>query len=140
MKTLISSIAILIIYALLTSASGPIVITGKVTDDQGTPLAGVNVIVKKFSNNTFTDINGTYRISVRTEDRTLVFSLAGYVTKEVSINGRTIINVKLSQAVVILKELKISEDAAYSKAERSMAPVCSYSSGAVGGVNTSYNV
>ncbi len=94
MKTLISSIAILIIYALLTAAGEPMVITGKVTDDQGTPVSGVNVLVKKTSRSTITDINGTYRLTVMPEDKILVFSCVGYEIKEVSINGRTVINVK----------------------------------------------
>jgi Ca-activated chloride channel family protein len=140
MKTLISSIAILIIYALLTSASEPMVITGKVTDDQGTPLQGVSVIIKKATNGTFTDINGAYRISVRPEDKVLVFSCAGYEKKEVSINGRTVINVKLLQAVMELEEIKIAEDAVFSKAERAMAPASYQGAGTVSGVNTSFNV
>jgi Ca-activated chloride channel family protein len=139
MKTLIYSIAILIIYALLTSASEPMVITGKVTDDQGTPLSGVNVTVKKTSNGTVTNINGAYRISVRPEDKILVFSYVGFETKEVSINGRTIINVKLFQAVMEQDEVAAVKNEVYKKADRSMAPVSYYSSGMVGGLNTSYD-
>jgi Ca-activated chloride channel family protein len=139
MKTLISSIAILIIYALLTSASEPMVITGKVTDDQGTPLAGVNVIVKKTSNGTITDINGAYRISVRAEDKVLIFSYVGFETKEVSINGRTVINVKLFPSVMELNEVAAVQNEVYKKADRSMAPVSYYTSGVVGGLNTCYD-
>lgn len=139
MKTLISSIAILIIYALLTSASEPTVITGKVTDDQGTPLAGVNVIVKKTSNGTITDINGAYRISVRPEDKVLVFSYVGFETKEVSINGRTVINVKLFPSVMELNEVAVAQNEIYKKADRSMAPVSYYNAGVVGGLNTCYD-
>jgi Ca-activated chloride channel family protein len=139
MKTLISSIAILIIYALRTSASEPMVITGKVTDDQGTPLAGVNVIVKKTSNGTITDINGAYRISVRAEDKVLIFSYVGFETKEVSINGRTVINVKLFPSVMELNEVAAVQNEVYKKADRSMAPVSYYTSGVVGGLNTCYD-
>jgi Ca-activated chloride channel family protein len=139
MKTLISSIAILIIYALLTSASEPMVITGKVTDDQGTPLAGVNVIVKKTSNGSITDINGAYRISVRAEDKVLIFSYVGFETKEVSINGRTVINVKLFPSVMELNEVAAVQNEVYKKADRSMAPVSYYTSGVVGGLNTCYD-
>jgi Ca-activated chloride channel family protein len=139
MKTLISSIAILIIYALLTSASEPAVITGKVTDDQGTPLAGVNVTVKKTSNGTVTDLNGAYRISVRPEDKILIFSYVGFETKQVSINGRTVINVKLFPSVMELNEVAAVKKENYIKADRSMAPVSYYNSGVVGGLNTSYD-
>ena len=139
MKTLISSIAILIIYALLTAAGEPMVITGKVTDDQGTPVSGVNVLVKKTSRSTITDINGTYRLTVMPEDKILVFSCFGYETKEVSINGRTEINVKLSSAVVELKEIIVAEEEVQSKVEMSMPVRSSYNMKMVGGVNTAYD-
>ena len=76
----------LIIYALFIAAGNSTVITGKVIDDQGTPLAGVNVTVKNFSRTTITDINGKYQLSVLPEDKTLVFSFTGYETREVKIN------------------------------------------------------
>ena len=139
MKTLISSIAVLIIYALLTAASEPMVITGKVTDDQGNPLSGVNIIVKKTSKGTFTDINGAYRITAMPEDKILVFSCVGFETREVSINGRTVINVKLYPVVIELKEKTAPVAEVYSKADRSASAVSYYSGQAVGGLNTSYD-
>jgi len=139
MKTLISSFAILIIYALLTAAGEPTVITGKVIDDQGTPLSGVNVLVKKSSTGTITDVKGVYRITVMPEDKILVFSFIGYESKEVSINGRTVINVKLSPATVELKEIAVEADAIYSRADRSKAAESYTSLQAVGGVNYSYD-
>jgi Ca-activated chloride channel family protein len=76
---------------------------------------------------------------VKSEDKILVFSYAGFVTKEVTINGRTVINVKLSPAVIELQEKKASEDKVYLKAERAMAPVSYYSAGTVGGLNVTYD-
>src|SRR4030043_697552 len=139
MKTLILSLAILIIYALLTAAGESTVITGKVTDDQGIPLAGVNVMVKKSTRSTITDINGAYRLTVMPEDKILVFSYVGYATKEININGRTVINVKLSPEVVELKEVIVAEDAVQSKVEMASPVRSSYNMKMVGGLNTSYD-
>ncbi len=139
MKTLISSLAILIIYALLTAAGESTVITGKVTDDQGIPLAGVNVLVKKSTRSTITDINGAYRLTVMPEEKILVFSYVGYATKEININGRTVINVKLSPEVVELKEVIVAEDAIQSKVEMASPVRSSYNMKMVGGLNTSYD-
>jgi Ca-activated chloride channel family protein len=107
MKTMISFLSMLIIYALFIAAGNPRIITGKVTDDQGTPLAGVSVTVKNSSRGTITDIKGEYKVSVLPEDKTLVFSLVGYQTRDVKINGRTVINVKLQPQVVELKEMEV---------------------------------
>ncbi|WP_348813987.1 TonB-dependent receptor [Flavobacterium maritimum] len=52
-------------------------ITGVVKDNTGASLPGVNVIEKGTNNGVSTDIDGTYKISVK-EGATLVFSYIGY--------------------------------------------------------------
>jgi len=71
-------------------------VTGTVSDTEGTPLPGVNVWVKGYSNvGTITDVNGTFSISVPQGANTLGFSFIGMKTKEVAINNQTVINVTL---------------------------------------------
>ena len=77
MRTIISSFAILIISAFLMAAVQPRIITGKVTDDHGNPLAGVSVFVKNTKGGTTTDLSGHYRISIQQGDKVLVFSFSG---------------------------------------------------------------
>ena len=89
MRTIISSFAILIISALLIAAVEPRVITGKVTDDHGNPLAGVSVIVKNSPRGTQTDLSGHYRISIQPGDKVLVFSFLGMGSTEVQIKENT---------------------------------------------------
>lgn len=57
-----------------------------------TALAGVTVAVKGTSNATQTDANGQFTISAP-DNGTLVFSIVGYASQEVSIKGRSTINV-----------------------------------------------
>ncbi len=70
-------------------------VTGKVTDQNGIGVPGVNVIEKGTTNGTTTDFDGNYTIAVDSNG-TLVFSYVGYSTKEEAVNGRTQISVSLS--------------------------------------------
>ncbi len=70
-------------------------VTGKVIDSNGEGLAGVNIVEKGTTNGTATDFDGNYTIDV-SESGTLVFSSVGYSTKEEKVNGRSQINITLS--------------------------------------------
>ncbi|WP_108804019.1 TonB-dependent receptor [Aquimarina sp. Aq107] len=70
-------------------------ITGTVTDSQGSPLPGVNILEKGTNNGSITDFEGAYSIEADSYG-TLVFSFVGFETKQVSINAQSIINVTLS--------------------------------------------
>ncbi|SFZ92819.1 iron complex outermembrane recepter protein [Flaviramulus basaltis] len=70
-------------------------VSGKVTDQNGIAIPGVNVIEKGTTNGTTTDFDGNYSITV-SENGILVFSYVGYSTKEESVNGRSQISITLS--------------------------------------------
>lgn len=89
-----------------TSATA-IPITGKVTDEKGEPLAGVNIIEKGTSNGAVTNDEGIYLINVENANATLVFSYIGYVFQEVSLGGRTSANVQLQPANKNLQEVVV---------------------------------
>ncbi|OQD43175.1 ferric enterobactin receptor [Croceivirga radicis] len=74
------------------------VVTGKVTDENGIALAGVNILEKGTSNGTTSDFDGNYSISVA-NDATLVFSYIGFGTNEIKVAGQSTINVTLSEGV-----------------------------------------
>ncbi|WP_298288565.1 TonB-dependent receptor [uncultured Lutibacter sp.] len=79
-------------------------IKGVVTDSNGT-LPGVNVLVKGTSIGASTDFDGNYTIEKVGPDAILVFSMIGYLTKEVSVNGQLIINIQLSEDLQALDEV-----------------------------------
>ncbi|HEY9487061.1 MAG TPA: TonB-dependent receptor plug domain-containing protein, partial [Chryseosolibacter sp.] len=82
------------------------VITGEVTSETGTPLPGVNVIIKGTATGTTTDANGFYTLSVQEgANLTLVFSFIGYLTKEVEVTEQTVIDVSLELDVKTLDEI-----------------------------------
>lgn len=84
-------------------------ISGTVVDaETGEVLPGVNVIAGATDSGsiigTTTDLNGQYEIEVPDDINTLVFSYVGYLRLEITIDGRSEINVELSQDVQMLEE------------------------------------
>ncbi|HRK72643.1 MAG TPA: TonB-dependent receptor [Rhodothermales bacterium] len=93
------------------------VVTGKVTSaDDGTPLPGVTVTVKGTTNGVLTNASGDYRISL-SANRILVFSFVGYLTQEVSVNGRSEINIALVTDTKSLGEVVVTGFGAQIKRE-----------------------
>ncbi|MGA0555564.1 SusC/RagA family TonB-linked outer membrane protein [Larkinella sp. VNQ87] len=70
-------------------------VTGRVTDESGGGLPGVNVVVKGSTQGTTTDADGRFKISVPDNRATLVFSSVGYLKQEVAVGSQTTINIKL---------------------------------------------
>ena len=77
-----------------------ITVTGTVRDVNGEVLPGTTVIVKGDSLflGTSTGADGAYRLTMPTSVTTLVFSFVGYKPKEVTVGGRTKIDVVLEEA------------------------------------------
>ena len=84
-------------------------ITGKVLDEAGLGMPGVNVIVKGTSVGTTTDAEGAYRLSVTQEQAagTLVFSFIGYAVQEQPINNRSSINISMVADISELTEVVV---------------------------------
>ena len=79
-------------------------VTGVVTGANG-PLPGTNVVLKGTSTGTSTDFDGNYTLLNVDPQTVLVFSNIGYVTKEVSVNGQSVINVELMEDAQALDEV-----------------------------------
>ena len=83
-------------------------VSGKVTSvEDGSSLPGVNVIVKGTSSGTVTDIEGNYNLNVP-EEATLVFSFVGLKTQEVSVSGRSTVDVQMANDVQQLSEVVVT--------------------------------
>lgn len=76
-------------------------INGKVTDTTGQSIFGVVVLVKGTNNATVTEIDGSFNIKANETD-SLIFSLLGFVTQTIPINGRKEINVQLLEDITQL--------------------------------------
>lgn len=72
------------------------VVKGEITDSQtGESLPGVNVVIKGTTTGVVSVANGSYQINVPSPNAILQFSFIGYTTQEVSVGGRSEINVAL---------------------------------------------
>ena len=92
-------------------------ISGRVTDESGETLVGANVLLKGTSIGTATDVAGNYVLDVSNLTGTLVFSYIGYLSQEVPINNRQVINVALMPDVTALQEIQIVGYGTQAKAE-----------------------
>jgi Ca-activated chloride channel family protein len=118
MKNIFKTFVIMILAAVMISFTETRTITGRVSDDQGNPLAGVSVKVKGAVTGSITDLKGNFKITVSPADRILVFSFSGYVTAEKNISGRDIINVIMKQEPTVAEEIVFADKAVireYSK-------------------------
>ena len=82
-------------------------ITGTVTEKNGTPMPGVNVVVTGTTLGTLTDNAGKYSIEVPPGTQTLTFSFTGMVSQEISIGILTQINVTMLEMTVGLDEVVV---------------------------------
>lgn len=82
-------------------------ITGRVTDEAGTPISGVSVTLKGTTTGASTNSEGRFTINVPDLKGSLVFTFVGYTAQEVSIDGRTSIDIKMAAGVNTLNEVVV---------------------------------
>ena len=92
--------------SLLTlNAQDGFTVTGVVVDDAGIPLPGASVVEQGTTNGVSTDFDGNYSIAIANQNASLVFSFIGYAEQEISVNGRSQINVTLITSASTLEEV-----------------------------------
>lgn len=90
----------------IPSMAQTISVSGRVTDKDGAPMAGVNIVVKGTTNGTSTDVDGKYSISV-TANAILQFSFIGMKSVEEAVGGRSIIDVVLESESLDISEVVV---------------------------------
>lgn len=85
----------------------PYIISGKVYDENGDPLSGVNVFEKNTTNGTATDIDGNYELGISDARATIVCSFIGYLVEETEVGGRNQINFTLIPDLQELDEVVV---------------------------------
>lgn len=85
---------ILLLFGLTVFAQQK-VITGRVTDIDGNGIPGVSVLAKGSSSGTQSGSDGSYSLSVANDVSTLVFSSVGFGLQEVSIAGRSSVDIAM---------------------------------------------
>ena len=89
----------LCIFSICTYAQ-QITVSGTVTDAENNPLIGAAVLVLGTTDGVITDLDGKYTIKVNS-GQSLKFSYVGYQEQTVKVDGRSVINVKLSEGELL---------------------------------------
>ncbi len=82
-----------------TSVFAQNIISGIVTDYDGKPLKGVVVTIKNKTQVATTNSNGEYSLKIDGEEEIIVFTKTAYLSQEINVNSRNIINVVLSSDI-----------------------------------------
>lgn len=85
-------------------ASAQSKVTGKVVDSHGEEVIGATVTEVGTKNATVTDFEGNYSITVGA-NATLHISYIGYKDVDVKVNGRSVVNVTMSDDETALEEV-----------------------------------
>ena len=95
MKKAIGLFVFLLMMGIQFSIAQERQVTGTVTDAaDGSPLPGVTVMVKGTQTGTATDVKGFYSLKVK-DNAILVFSFVGMTSQEITVGGKSTINVQL---------------------------------------------
>ncbi|WP_353718209.1 SusC/RagA family TonB-linked outer membrane protein [Dyadobacter sp. 676] len=91
-------------------------VTGIVRDAKGSGIPGANILLKGTTAGTTTDINGKFSINVPDDNSVLIISSIGYTSQEITVGGRSVIDVVLLDDVkqlgeVVVTALGIEKDA-----------------------------
>ena len=82
-------------------------ITGRITDAKGEPLIGVTIMEKGTTNGSITDYDGNYTLSAAS-NAVLQFSYIGYQSVEMSVEGKTVIDITMNEDTEVLDEVVVT--------------------------------
>ncbi|KAB1069189.1 TonB-dependent receptor [Tamlana haliotis] len=81
-------------------------LSGTVTDENNTPIPGINVIIANTTTGTATDFDGGFTLNVKSGD-VLQFSYIGYVKQSITINGQKSLKVTMVEDASQLDEVVV---------------------------------
>src|SRR5438552_10381515 len=82
-------------------------VAGRVTDENGVPVANASVIIKETKRGTSTDANRNFSIVLDNKSQKLVISYTGKITEELSVGNRSVVNVALRPSESNLQEVVV---------------------------------
>lgn len=84
-----------------------ITVSGTVTDNNGIPIGGVNILERNTNNGVASDFDGNYTITVENSESILVFSYLGFDTKEIPVGEQQVIDVAMEENNQGLEEVVV---------------------------------
>ncbi|QSS97755.1 SusC/RagA family TonB-linked outer membrane protein [Psychroflexus sp. ALD_RP9] len=121
MKTKFSGfLTLLLVLAVQIGFAQTKTVTGNVTDADGLPLPGVNILVKGTNTGTQSDFDGKYSIKV-SADQTLVFKYLGFKTQEIPVGSKSTVNVSMVVDAAELSEVVVTGYSTTTKTKSTVA-------------------
>lgn len=81
-------------------------VSGTIVDKTGEPIIGANIVEKGTSNGTITDVDGKFSLAISGSD-VLVVSYIGYISQDVTVGNKNMVNVKLAEDTQNLEEVVV---------------------------------
>lgn len=112
-------------FAALLLAAGSVCaqnikVTGKVTDQNGEPVIGANVLIQGTKGGAATDVNGHYTIPSCPPAAILEYRCIGYTTTTQAVNGRSVVNVIMAEDATMLQEAVITAEFGLKRVARAV--------------------
>ena len=85
-----------------------IVISGKVSNENGEPLVGATILLKGTTRGTIADIDGNFKMEVPDENAIIKVSYIGYEEKEISVGNQTFFEVSLYPSLQQLSDIVVT--------------------------------
>ena len=83
-------------------------VSGRVTSqDDGSSIPGVNIVVQGTSKGTTTDADGNYTIQLSSSENSLVFTFVGFKPLTLQVDGRSTIDVVMEPDITSLDEIVV---------------------------------
>jgi len=120
MKTLYKLKLSMLLVALLSLCSAAYAqesVSGKVTDENGAPVAGANIVEKGTTNGTLSDAEGKYALKMSGSNTSIVITFIGYATQEIAVAGRATVDISLTPDVSALQEVVVTGYTSERKAD-----------------------
>ncbi|MEL6255661.1 MAG: TonB-dependent receptor [Bacteroidota bacterium] len=96
-----SLLSLVLVFMLFTSAYGQGTVSGTVLNEEGDALEGATVIVQGTTVGALTNAQGKYVVNLPENSKVLVFTYVGYETQEITIDGRSTIDLTMVESLQI---------------------------------------
>lgn len=139
MKRILILLAPVLFVVLAFRPDRSFTVSGTITDEKGSPVPGVSVMVKGTRIGTASANDGKYRLNVSSANDMLTFSAIGFITVQERVKGRTVINVTLKTAAITQTEVVVTSMAPKHARKVDLTGAVSRSVGE-GDMNTYYGI
>jgi TonB-linked SusC/RagA family outer membrane protein len=89
-------IALFLLFIIGETLAQGVQVKGTITDETGAPVPGASIVVKGTTNGTVSNTEGRYTLNLTNASSVLTVTYIGYLTKEVAVGNRTVVDVQLA--------------------------------------------